>query len=115
MLQSRYFNNWEAFMDLTKLSRDNFVTAFKNKAAEERQVTAEIIEFVKEAYRRRIFLDFGKTTIHQFMTEELGYPNSSAQRRIDAAMILFEIPELNQNIRDGSINLTQVAFLAKAI
>src|SRR4051794_11112601 len=102
-------------MNLTELSKKDFVFRFKAKVAEERKITAEVIEFVKEAYRRRIYLDHGQASIFEFMTSTLGYSNASAQRRIDAAKILFEIPELNQNIKDGTINLSQVSFLAKAI
>lgn len=81
----------------------------------ERRLSAEFLELVKEFDVRKLYLDFDCTSIYEYLTERLGYPPASAQRRIDSARLLREIPELKQEIANGTLNLSQTAMLAKSI
>src|SRR5262249_21528319 len=81
----------------------------------ERKITAEIIDYIKEVDRRKLYLNLGFSSLFTFLTVELGYTPASAQRRIDAARLSMEIPELKEQIKSGELNLTQVSLLAQSI
>ena len=102
-------------MDLRKLSNDHFVRAFEERAATERKVMSEVIEFVREGLRREIWFEVKLTSMWDFMTKHLKYSSGAAQRRIDAAKLYGEVAELKTWVENGDINLTQVTNLAYAI
>lgn len=102
-------------MDLNFLSDAVFLERFSFAVHSERKVTAEVIEYVKEMDRRRSYLSLGYTSLFQFMTERLGYTPGSAQRRIDSARMLREIPELKETLESGELNLMQISTLARAV
>lgn len=102
-------------MNLKSLSDKMFLESFSSAVSAERIVTAEIIEYVKEMDRRKLYLEIGFTSLFQFMTEHLGYTPGSAQRRIDSARMLRDVPELKDKLESGEINLMQVATLARAV
>ena len=49
------------------------------------------------------------------MTEVMGYSNGPAQRRIDAARLSYEIPQLVETIESGALNLDQVRLMQQSI
>ena len=91
------------------------VLRLKNLIISERKITAEIIEMIKDIDFKRIYLDYGYTSMFSFLTKEMGYTPAAAQRRIDAARLCKEVPELHQNLKAGTINLSQVSILAQAV
>jgi hypothetical protein len=53
----------------------------------------------------------GYSSLFAYLTELHGYSAASAQRRIDGARLLIELPEISGLIETGKINLTQVSLL----
>lgn len=81
----------------------------------ERKITAEIIELIKEIDSKRIYLDYGHTSMFAFLTKDMGYTSAAAMRRIDTARLSKEIPEIQEDLKSGTINLSQVSMLAQAV
>src|SRR5690606_6386255 len=81
----------------------------------EKKTTAEIVEFVKEIQKRRLYLELGHTSLFSYLTAGLGYTPASAQRRIDAARILAALPEVRTDLETGSLNLMQISLLAQSV
>ena len=81
----------------------------------ERKITAEIIELIREIDQKRYYLDYGHTSMFSFLVKEMGYTPSAVMRRIDAARLMREIPELQNDLKSGAINLSQVSMLAQAV
>lgn len=79
----------------------------------EKQTTAEILEYIKEVDRRRLYLQLGHTSLFSYLTRALKYTPSAAQRRIESARLLKEIPELHQDLKSGSLNLMQISMMAQ--
>lgn len=102
-------------MDFKTLSNFDLLNRLDTMVQAEKRLTAEIIEFVKEVDRRKLYLDLGYTSLFQFMTERLGYTPGSAQRRIDSARMLKDLPELKEQLKSGDLNLMQVSILARAV
>ncbi|MBK7961713.1 MAG: hypothetical protein IPK04_11270 [Bdellovibrionales bacterium] len=44
-----------------------------------------------------------------YLVKEIGYTPASAQRRIDAARMMQQVPELGNKIENGTLKLTQVS------
>ena len=99
-------------MQAKQLSNDALVENLELLVQKERELTAEIVEHIAEVERRRLYLKEGKKNLFQYLTEKFGYSNGPAQRRIDAARLLLDAPELRENLEKGEINLSQVAVLA---
>ena len=88
--------------------------ALKNKSFHERELLADIIEHIAEVDRRKLFYQFNCRNLFEYLTRELKYSAGSAQRRIDAARLLADVPELKSDLQLGHLNLTQVSVVAQS-
>lgn len=79
----------------------------------ERKITAKIVGLIQTIDRMKIYLDYNHTSMFAFLTKEMGYTPASAQRRIDAARLTKELPEVNEALADGELNLSQVSMLVQ--
>lgn len=94
--------------DLRSLSDQQILHQAKSLAVQERQLTAELLLFLKEVDRRRLFArSYG--SLFEYVTKDLGYSAGSAKRRIDSMRLLKDLPEVEQKIKDGSLTLTQIS------
>ncbi len=84
-------------------------------AARERKICALVIEHIAEVISRRAFVEFGHASIKEYLVRDLKYSESSAQRRISAAFVLLQIPEIKEEIENGSLNLSQIVAANVAI
>jgi hypothetical protein len=102
-------------LDLKKLDSATLVDGLKVRVQTERKITSEIIEFIQEIDRRRVYLEYGVTSLFSFLTDVIGYSRSAAQRRIEAARLSNEVPEIHESFKSGELNLSHVSLLAQAI
>lgn len=86
----------------------------KSLARQERQVLCQVIKTIQEISARRSYLDLGYPNLYTYLVEGVGYSSGSAHRRIDAARLMHEIPELAGKIESGDLKLTQVSLIQKA-
>ena len=91
------------------LSPDALLEKTKILAAEERKITLEILNHLREIDRRRLFALRGFSSLFDYATRELGYSAAAAQRRISAMHLLVEIPDVEEIIQSGDLNLTNIA------
>jgi hypothetical protein len=96
-------------MQLTKISDEVLLSEIKTKVAREREMTLSILHHLREISRRRLHAKLGYSTLFAYATQELGYDNASAMRRIDAMRLLKELPEIEEKIQEGSLSLSTVA------
>ena len=102
-------------MCLKKLSDENLDSNLKRLVVSEREILGEILLHIVEVQRRRLFLTFGYSSLFNYLTQHIGYANGSAQRRIDAARLSFEVPEVIEKLELGEINLSQVSLMQKTL
>jgi len=95
--------------ELTKLSDQDLHQKMLTTAERERALTAQMISMIEEAERRKFFLDFGYSTLFDYLTIGLKYSAAAAMRRISAARIACEIPEVKERIADGTLSLTHLS------
>jgi len=97
------------------LKNQELIEKLHGLARLEKKTTAEIVEVIAEVDRRKLFLDFGHTSLFSYLTAELGYTPASAQRRIDAARLLSALPELKTDLQTGELNLMQISVLSQGL
>jgi hypothetical protein len=102
-------------MNLQRLSNEELALNLKNLISKEREILSLILEHILEIDRRKFFLKMAYSSLFDYLTKHLGYSAGSAQRRIDAARLMKEIPELSQKLENGSLNLSQVSLVQKDI
>jgi 5-methylcytosine-specific restriction endonuclease McrA len=91
------------------------VEKLKALVASERKITAQIIEHIQEIDQKKIYLQMGFSNLYAFLTDYIGYTPAAAQRRIEAARLLTFVPEVKEDLKTGSINLSQVSMVAQSI
>jgi 5-methylcytosine-specific restriction endonuclease McrA len=101
-------------MSTAKLSSEALLSKTIFLAREERRITLELIEHLREIERRMLFAELGFGSLHDFCVKRLGLSEGSAQRRIQAMRLARELPEVKRAILDGEISLTNAAKLQGA-
>ena len=95
-------------MNLRHLTNATLLADTKLLARTEREVTIKILHHIKEIERRKLYADLGFSSLFDYCLRDLGYSESSATRRIRAARMLGDLPELEIKIQDGSLNLSNI-------
>lgn len=96
-------------MRLSHLTDKNLLFDTKNLALSERGATTKILHHLKEIDRRKLFSDVQCSSLFDYCVRELGYSEPSAQRRIVAARMLAEIPEIDKKIEEGALTLSNIS------
>ncbi|MBX2986514.1 MAG: HNH endonuclease [Bdellovibrionaceae bacterium] len=91
------------------LSDHDVLSRISHLAREERRITKEILEHLNEVESRRLFAEEGFSSLFEWMVKKLGYSNAAAYRRIQAARLLRELPQIAPQIQSGKLNLTTLA------
>lgn len=100
-------------MQIKTLSDQNLDTQLKKLVTFEREILSEILLHIVEVEKRKLYLTFGFGSLFEYLTKSIGYSHGSAQRRIDAARLSFEVPEVIESLQSGNINLAQISCLQK--
>ena len=100
---------------LSKLNNFELESSLKNLVNKERHLLHVILEHIKEVDTRKLFLERAYPSMYEYLVKELHYSGSAAMRRLEAARLLKQLPEMSVSIQDGSLNLTQIGELSKAI
>ena len=79
----------------------------------ERKLTEEILNHIILFQKCSGYLKLGYSTMHQYMTRTLGYSDDQAYRRLKAAKLLQDVPEVADQLKSGEINLRKINSLAK--
>lgn len=100
---------------LFKLSNDELESSLRGLVKKERQILHVILEHIKEVARRGLHLQKHYSGMREYLMGEFGYSDSAARRRMEAAVLMMEVPALAAKISDGSIHLSQIGELSRAI
>ena len=96
------------------LQNTELIAQFKTLVASERKITSQVLQFIAEIDRRRLYLDLAYGSLYDYLVKCHGYSNGAAMRRIEAARLLREIPEVAGKIQSGSVNLSQLVIIQRA-
>ena len=99
--------------DLRSLGDKELLARLPMLCANERKATAEVIVYLAEVDRRRLYLEAACSSLYSFCIERLGYSEEAALKRTRVARLVLRLPELLGELTGGAIHLTGLFLLAK--
>lgn len=100
-------------LQLKNINDEDLNQKIKSLASQERKLTKEIILHIAEVDQRRLYLRMAYSSLFEYLVHEIGYSEGAAMRRIDAARMVQNIPEVSIKIESGEINLSQISKVQK--
>src|SRR3990167_2890816 len=98
-------------MNLTKITDQNLLLKTKELVKEERKLLLEILHHLREIDRRKVFADLKYDSLFKYCVWGLGYSEGQAQRRINAMRMIKDLPEIENKVVEGKVNLGQLSLL----
>ena len=80
----------------------------------ERKLTHEILTHVNLFAQCAGHTKLGYSSMHQYLTRHLGYSDDQAFRRLKAARLMKQLPEVAEKFQQGTLNLSQAAHAQTA-
>jgi hypothetical protein len=100
---------------LASLSNDELIARLSELRAGERRATAEVIRYLAEVDRRRLYLDVACSSLHSFCIERLGYSEEEATKRMRVARLCARMPRVIDELETGGIHLTGLFVLSNVL
>jgi hypothetical protein len=88
--------------------------ALESAVTREREVVSEILRYLREVEKRRLYLDSGFSSMFAYCTEKLGYSEPEAQLRIQAMRLIRVAPEALPRLERGTLSLSVAAQIQSA-
>ncbi len=102
-------------MNPSTLSDHDLHLYTKSSVIEEKISTLKVLKFLVEVHRRKLFIDFGYSTLLKYMVQELCYSEAESWTRIQAMKLILELPSVEKKIEEGKMSLSNAAILKDAI
>lgn len=102
-------------MSLQALTNQILLSEFKTLVQQERRISREVLEFIAEIESRRLFLNEGYTSTHDWLVAVHGYSHGAAGRRVSAARMLCAVPEISEKIETGEFCMSSLSRIQSAI
>ncbi len=96
-------------MNLQIISDNTLRKDAKRAASREKEATANLLHYIREVDRRRLYCDWKFTSLFDWCVRELGLCEGSAHLRITAARLMAEMPELEEKIEQGNLSLSNIS------
>ncbi|MNK90091.1 hypothetical protein D3C87_1101320 [compost metagenome] len=95
--------------DIKKLSDKQLLANTDKLVSEERRITLEVLQHLREVEVRRLYIDLEFESMYKYCIQRLKYSEGEAQRRLSAARLLRELPEIESQIHNGDLNITNLS------
>ena len=97
-------------MNLKQFTDQALLNSMETLAGKEREVLTAVLWHLREIDRRRLFCDLGFSSLFAYCTKNLRYSEDQACRRINAARLLKDLPEVEEKLNSGAITLTNASL-----
>jgi CRISPR/Cas system Type II protein with McrA/HNH and RuvC-like nuclease domain len=94
---------------MKNISNHMLLETLKELVAEERKLTAQILDHLQEVAARKLYLELGYSSLYDFCIKELHYSEGSAHRRISAMKLVREVPDVEEKILSGALSLSVIS------
>ncbi len=101
-------------MNLQHLSDEKLDQQTLASVTAETDSTLRVLHHLREVDKRRLFSKLKFKSLLDYAEKRLGYPYDQAWRRIEAMRLLREMPEIENKIADGTLNLTNIGYAQAA-
>lgn len=95
-------------MQLKHLSDPELLAQTHEAVSNERAAITAVLYYIEEVESRLLYAAH-YPSLFAWLTEELGYSEGQAQRRIDGARLLRQLPTLAVKLESGLLNLNHVS------
>lgn len=102
-------------MDLSQIGNHELLNRLEKLSHTERKITHLILWHILEIENRRLYADRGFSSCFEYLTQGLGYSEGSANRRLQSARLLKQVPDAAEKIEAGSLKLSQLAQMQKCL
>ncbi|MFS4460405.1 HNH endonuclease [Bdellovibrio sp. HCB2-146] len=96
-------------LNVKRISDELLVTQVKYLVQKERETTVVILRHLREMDVRKLYINYDCSSMYKYCIKHLKYTESQTQRRLSAARLLTELPELEQRVQDGDLSLTNLS------
>lgn len=94
---------------LSTYSDSELISQTRTVVAEERKLTARVLQHLEEIERRKLHLEPDVGSLFEFCQRELGYSENEAHCRISAMRLAREVPQVVEAMETGKLSLTNLA------
>src|SRR5687767_10393669 len=98
-------------MNFSSLSDQALLNKLESLGQAERSTLVTVLHCLDEVERRRLFSELSYTSLFDYCSKKLKYPEDQAQRRIVAMRMMRKVPELESKIETGSLTLTSIGLV----
>ena len=99
---------------MKNLNQTELLNKTKSLVLEERKITLELLEYLREIERRLLFAEMGFGSLFEFCVKHLGLSEGSAHRRISAMRLSRDVSGVKEKLESGSLNLSNAAKILVA-
>ncbi|MCB0349627.1 MAG: HNH endonuclease [Bdellovibrionales bacterium] len=94
---------------LRQVSDEDILINTEKIIQEERRLTAELLQHLREIDRRMIYAKMGYPSLYDFLVRRFSYSSGAAYRRIATMRLIRDVPEVELKVSSGSISLSSAA------
>ncbi|MEK2690608.1 HNH endonuclease [Bdellovibrio sp. GT3] len=102
-------------MNLSALSNEELTGRLEKLAHSERKITHLVLNHINEMESRRLYAELGFDSMFRYLTRHLKYSEDAAYRRLSAARILKQAPQVAEKLENGTLTLTQLTQVQNAL
>lgn len=84
-------------------------------AKNEKAATLELLEYLAEVDRRRLYSEWAYSSLFEYVHKALGYSEAQSSERVSAMRLLRKVPEVKVALEKGALTLTSTAKLASHV
>lgn len=95
--------NVKQLSDKLLLEQTNYI------AEHEREVTILALRHLREVEIRRLYVELGYSSMYAYCIKHLKYSENKTMSRLSSARLMTELPEIEKQIEDGSLNVTTLS------
>jgi len=96
---------------IEKMHDIELVKNLKLKVGEEKKLVAEVLRYLEEVNRRRLFVEYGTPSMFKFCTRVLGYSEAEAALRLKAMRVTKVVPKALEKVQNNEVTLSGLASL----
>lgn len=94
---------------IQKLSDDGLLARTQNLFSESRRIEVGILRHLREIECRKLYLERGHSSLFVMCVSTFKCSPAGAQRRIQAMRLMKELPQIEEKIQSGELNVSVVA------
>lgn len=101
--------------DYRLLDGNSLHAATLRAAKNEKAATLELLEYLAEVDRRRLYSEWAYSSLFEYVHKALGYSEAQSSERVSAMRLLRKVPEVKVALEKGTLTLTSTAKLASHV